>query len=224
MCLQLTRKCGTESYSGCPGYHAGYSCTAVRLVQLYSCSAAAPRAALPNYTDITQCKKKLRTVCVARARPARRARAAHARNPPRHRAVGPRMLPASLPAWALVATLAACSLAACSAHPPMPGLRLIPIKVSWAWTVFEPQLQQWAAQRERTFTNLGLSFHQPGLNIHTAPSGTDELLVQGDPGGQVLMSSDEGGSFMPLCPPPPQVKVSRAKGPSRIGVCRGDSA
>lgn len=58
----------------------------------------------------------------------------------------------------------------------------------------------------KTFTNIGsLEFHQPGLNIHRTAFETDELLVQGNPGGQVLLSTDGGGSFAPLCPRPDPV-------------------
>jgi hypothetical protein len=109
------------------------------------------------------------------------------------------------------------TLAACSSHPPVPGLRPIPIKASWAWNVFEPLLQPWAA-RERTFTDLGLDFHQPGLNIHETAFGKDELLVQGNPGGQVLVSADGGAGFVPLCPRPGPGRQGSGVGVLRDGT------
>lgn len=66
--------------------------------------------------------------------------------------------------------------------------------------------------------NTGLSFHQPGLNIHTTASGTDELLVQGDPGGQVLLSTDGGGSFVPLCSRPDFAQAGSGVGILRDGT------
>ena len=101
----------------------------------------------------------------------------------------------------LVAVLAPAAPCCASRHPPMPGLRPIPITASWAWSVYEPSLQPWAARETSPTLAKVLSFHQPGLNIHTTALG-DELLVQGDPGGQVLRSTDGGASFGTLCPCP----------------------
>ena len=105
---------------------------------------------------------------------------------------------ATLLATTLPVTLASAHPQA--AHPPPPGLTPIPITIAWPWSVFEPTFQQWPA-RARTFTDLGLDFHQPPLNIHMA-AGKPEVLVQGNAGGQVLLSTDSGGSFGHLCPPP----------------------